>query len=368
MIQSSIMKSFVYRGVVIAFCLVVSAVPASAQTSDLVALQALVTQLQAQVASLAQALSTRSGAAVPSSPSTRSSGAVLLSRSLARGMRGDDVRALQEALATMPEVYPEKLVTGYFGPLTEAAVRRFEEFRGLSNHAGGAYGRTEVAPEVVARIIETSRGLTTTPLSSAPAPSEVPGVGSSSLPRAVPSRGIIDPTPQGFPASPTPVPLPATSSVATSLPLSSSSSIPTPSSSAATSSVPTQKPCDPQVMLATGWDECNHGRQTYNTLGRGDGPQIRQFVIDPFDALAGENYAWRVKVFYSSPITSVRVILTLDNGVTEHELRLVEGTATDGWWEASWSMPGTTRSKYIGQIVVRSGLARAENTAVFRNQ
>jgi len=42
------------------------------------------------------------------------------------GMRSPEVKCLQEFLKSQgPEIYPEGLVTGYFGPLTLAAVKRF---------------------------------------------------------------------------------------------------------------------------------------------------------------------------------------------------------------------------------------------------
>ena len=47
-------------------------------------------------------------------------------RNLTIGARGEDVKALQQFLID-ENVYPEKLVTGYFGPLTRAAVIRFQE-------------------------------------------------------------------------------------------------------------------------------------------------------------------------------------------------------------------------------------------------
>ncbi len=47
-------------------------------------------------------------------------------KTLQRGSRGDDVRRLQEFLKQSPDVYPEGLVTGYFGTLTEAAVKKFQ--------------------------------------------------------------------------------------------------------------------------------------------------------------------------------------------------------------------------------------------------
>lgn len=41
--------------------------------------------------------------------------------------RGEGVSLLQSWLSKDPKVYPEALVTGYFGPLTKAAVNRFQE-------------------------------------------------------------------------------------------------------------------------------------------------------------------------------------------------------------------------------------------------
>jgi len=44
------------------------------------------------------------------------------------GMRSPEVKCLQEFLKSQgPEIYPEGLVTGYFGPLTLAAVKRFQQ-------------------------------------------------------------------------------------------------------------------------------------------------------------------------------------------------------------------------------------------------
>jgi lysophospholipase L1-like esterase len=58
--------------------------------------------------------------------SSGTSFSVMLSRGLKIGMRGEDVRNLQRALAAIPNMYPEQLVTGYFGRMTEKAVQRFQ--------------------------------------------------------------------------------------------------------------------------------------------------------------------------------------------------------------------------------------------------
>ncbi len=52
-------------------------------------------------------------------------------KSLRRGIKDRDVERLQEFLAQYPDIYPEGLVTGYFGPLTERAVQRFQKKNGI---------------------------------------------------------------------------------------------------------------------------------------------------------------------------------------------------------------------------------------------
>lgn len=49
----------------------------------------------------------------------------------ARGMRSEEVKALQSILKTDAEIYPEGYVTGYFGPLTEKAIKRLQKRYGI---------------------------------------------------------------------------------------------------------------------------------------------------------------------------------------------------------------------------------------------
>ena len=41
------------------------------------------------------------------------------------------VTVLQQFLAEDPAIYPERLVTGYLGPLTEKAIQRWQKARGV---------------------------------------------------------------------------------------------------------------------------------------------------------------------------------------------------------------------------------------------
>lgn len=69
------------------------------------------------------------------------------------GDRGAQVTELQTFLATSPSIYPEGLVTGYFGSLTQAAVQRYQAARGIVSQGTPAttgYGR--VGPLTMASI------------------------------------------------------------------------------------------------------------------------------------------------------------------------------------------------------------------------
>lgn len=48
------------------------------------------------------------------------------------GSTGDQVTKLQQLLASDPELYPERVVSGYFGRLTALAVKRFQQKYGIS--------------------------------------------------------------------------------------------------------------------------------------------------------------------------------------------------------------------------------------------
>jgi len=54
-------------------------------------------------------------------------GTLQLIKQLRVGMTGDDVKILQEFLATDPDIYPEGLISGYFGPMTERAVKKLQK-------------------------------------------------------------------------------------------------------------------------------------------------------------------------------------------------------------------------------------------------
>ena len=54
-------------------------------------------------------------------------GTFQLLNQLRKGMTSEEVKKLQEILATDPDIYPEGHITGYFGSLTEKAVKRLQK-------------------------------------------------------------------------------------------------------------------------------------------------------------------------------------------------------------------------------------------------
>jgi peptidoglycan hydrolase-like protein with peptidoglycan-binding domain len=55
----------------------------------------------------------------------------IFTSSITLGSSNESVTLLQQVLASDPEVYPEAMITGYFGPLTRAALERFQRLWGL---------------------------------------------------------------------------------------------------------------------------------------------------------------------------------------------------------------------------------------------
>jgi len=94
--------------------------PAKAVTVD--ELQAQITALLAQITTLQQQLAQAQG---------QTSSGVCFYTDLQQGMTSAEVSKLQTQLKLDPTVYPEGLVTGYFGPLTLKAAKAFQAKYGI---------------------------------------------------------------------------------------------------------------------------------------------------------------------------------------------------------------------------------------------
>lgn len=97
-------------------------------------------------------------------------GIMQLSRGLKVGSSGEDVTALQEALASMPDIYPEGRVTGYFGSLTKMAVAKFQMKYGLVSSASDpGYGYVGPMTRVKLQGMFGSTGAALPPQAAVPA-------------------------------------------------------------------------------------------------------------------------------------------------------------------------------------------------------
>jgi peptidoglycan hydrolase-like protein with peptidoglycan-binding domain len=111
-------------GAISLIAMIATVAPALAATTSTASttfaqVQALLSQIQALQAQIQQ-LKTQQQQVVASLVST-----------LQQGSTGDQVKVLQAILASDPSVYPEGLVTGFFGRLTSQAVKKFQEKNGL---------------------------------------------------------------------------------------------------------------------------------------------------------------------------------------------------------------------------------------------
>lgn len=115
------------------FCAPVLAEETTTSTQALLQqLQAQIEQLKTQIAALNLQLTSLRQARQEVREATAEIRTTLrFLRQLREGMAGEDVKLLQEILATDLDIYPEGLITGYFGPLTRNAVKKFQKIAGL---------------------------------------------------------------------------------------------------------------------------------------------------------------------------------------------------------------------------------------------
>jgi peptidoglycan hydrolase-like protein with peptidoglycan-binding domain len=97
----------------------------------------------------------------------------LFVKTLRKGMQNDDIKRLQELLASDSSIYPEGLITGYFGQLTENAVQRFQvKYNLVSSGTPRTTGYGLVGPKTRLKLQEIFGDITTTPAQIVAKPSE----------------------------------------------------------------------------------------------------------------------------------------------------------------------------------------------------
>jgi len=96
---------------------------AATQNLTLEEIQTLIVELRNQIQEIIKKLA---GLGIKPLTASLNNTANQITRDWKYGQSGAEVKLIQAALAKDPQVYPQGLVTGYFGDLTRAAVKRFQ--------------------------------------------------------------------------------------------------------------------------------------------------------------------------------------------------------------------------------------------------
>lgn len=113
-----------------------------------------------------------------------------------------------------------------------------------------------------------------------------------------------------------------------------------------------------------------HGKDTY-AISRGSqatGPNITKVTLDPLDPAVGAKQIFTVQITHSYPVTTAFISVRTDTQTTKLPLALISGTAQDGMWQASWTVPETYLYTYIVTPSARSAYDQASVTITIRGR
>ncbi|MCR4330446.1 MAG: peptidoglycan-binding protein, partial [Patescibacteria group bacterium] len=113
----------------------------------------------------------KSGEAAVSAVKVQTSPSATFFTTLGKGSEGSDVTKLQQYLAQDPALYPEGLITGYYGSLTEAAVKRFQQKHNIvSSGTPLSTGYGVMGPKTRAVLNSLFTTTSSTPITPSPTP------------------------------------------------------------------------------------------------------------------------------------------------------------------------------------------------------
>lgn len=162
-------------GGIIVLALVLGGSASGAQAATTADLTAQINALLAQIQALQAQLGTTQGTSMSLS----------LTRDLTVGSRGADVTSLQNALGVSP-------ATGYFGPITRAAVAKYQSDNGISPAVGYVGPKTRAALNSMS-VTSTPTTTTTTTVATTP----VVPAGTAALAVSIPAQPGVSLAPQG---------------------------------------------------------------------------------------------------------------------------------------------------------------------------
>ncbi len=103
-------------------------------------------------------------------------------------------------------------------------------------------------------------------------------------------------------------------------------------------------------------------------MGTHEGPTMTSLVIDPLDVKKGQTLTVLLKAFSTSPITSIVATLEEDSQNQTFNLKLTDGTATNGTWTGSVLLSDSVDYKYLLTFKAKSSDGKSSSvTAGLRN-
>lgn len=109
------------------------------------------------------------------------------------------------------------------------------------------------------------------------------------------------------------------------------------------------------------------GSHTYGVSGKFIGPNLLELTINPVDAKPNQNQTISLKAKDTSPITSIKAVIKLDNKENTLNLSLTSGTNIDGVWSATAPFPDDTlNNHYTITVIAVSDRGTSQTTASFR--
>jgi len=108
-----------------------------------------------------------------------------------------------------------------------------------------------------------------------------------------------------------------------------------------------------------------HGKIGF-TVGVKNNPVMRIGFLDPYDPEIGQKQTVSITVKNPSPVDSVNAAIQTDKETKQFPLKLVEGTALDGRWEATWEIKDTYLYTYILVLDAVSGVDTSKAIVTLR--
>lgn len=127
-----------------------------------------------------------------------------------------------------------------------------------------------------------------------------------------------------------------------------------------TKSLPTPTPTPTKLF---------HGKDTYNLSGGApDNPHFPDVSIDPLDPAVGARQIYTVKITSKYPVTKAFLSIRTDTKTSQLPLSLTSGTADNGTWQASWTMPETYIYNYQITLTAQTAYTQGSATITVRQR